>query len=98
MPSEYERFWAVNVKGVMHCMAAVSRAMKSQPPVSVLGRLGTRDAGRGVIVNIGSCNSYIATKGIAQYTMSKHAMLGLTRNAGKSRQKKQTLLGFGDGN
>jgi NAD(P)-dependent dehydrogenase (short-subunit alcohol dehydrogenase family) len=81
---EYERFWAVNVRGVLNCLKAVTRVMKKQVPnTTIPGRLGPREAGRGVIINMGSCNSYIATRHIAQYTMSKHAVLGLTRNAGK---------------
>ena len=41
-----------------------------------------------MIVNMGSCSSYVATPQLTQYTTSKHAVLGLTRNAG-------TLIHFG---
>lgn len=59
--------------------------MKTQEPVRIPGRgpQGERDIGRGVIINLGSCNSYMATPKIVQYTSSKHAVLGMTRNAGK---------------
>lgn len=69
--------------GVLHCVQAVCKVMKKQDLVTVPGRLGPRDAGRGVIINMGSCSSYIATRNIVQYTTSKHAVLGLTRNAGE---------------
>lgn len=80
---EFERFWQVNVRGTLHCVQAVTKAMKAQAPTSVGGRNGPREIGRGVIINLGSCNSYVATRDIVQYTTSKHAVLGLTRNAGK---------------
>ena len=57
--------------------------MKNQEVATVTGRNGPRDVGRGVIINLGSCNSYVATPNIVQYTASKHAVLGMTRNAGK---------------
>ena len=57
--------------------------MQTQPPLTDTGRNGPYEVGRGSIVNLGSCNSLAATKDIVQYTTSKHAVLGLTRNAGK---------------
>ena len=80
---EFDRFYRVNVLGTLHCMQSVSKAMKKQTPITVPGRNRDRDAGRGVIVNLGSSNSFVATHHITQYTTSKHAVLGLTRNAGK---------------
>ena len=80
---EFDRFWHVNVRGLLHCVQAVSKAMKQQPVITVAGRNGPRDVGRGVIINLGSCSSYVATHHIVQYTTSKHAVLGLTRNAGQ---------------
>ena len=80
---EFERFWRVNVKGTLLSLRAVSAAMKNQEVATVNGRNGPRDIGRGVIINLGSCNSYVATPNIVQYTASKHAVLGMTRNAGK---------------
>ncbi|KAL9123284.1 MAG: hypothetical protein Q9187_000156 [Circinaria calcarea] len=78
---EFDLFWRVNVRGVLHCVQAVSKVMKQQSPITIAGRNGPRDVGRGVIINLGSCNSYVATHHIVQYTTSKHAVLGLTRNA-----------------
>jgi NAD(P)-dependent dehydrogenase (short-subunit alcohol dehydrogenase family) len=84
---EFDRFFKVNVKGTLLCVRTVSAVMKNQEPLVLAGRSGPREAGRGVIVNLGSCNSYVATPHIVQYTSSKHAVLGLTRNAGESIQE-----------
>ncbi|PWY76510.1 3-oxoacyl-reductase [Aspergillus sclerotioniger CBS 115572] len=78
---EFDQFYRVNVLGTMHCVKTVGAVMCQQAPMTVLGRTGERNAGRGAIVNIGSANSYMATRGIVQYTTSKHAVLGITRNA-----------------
>ena len=82
---EFDRFYRVNVRGTLHCVQAASKAMKKQEPLVLPGRNGPREAGRGCIINLGSCNSYVATHHIVQYTSSKHAVLGLTRNAGELR-------------
>lgn len=79
---EFERFYRVNVLGTMHCVKVVGAAMRKQTPLIIQGRNGERNPGRGAIVNLGSSNSYIATRDIVQYTTSKHAVLGITRNAG----------------
>ena len=81
--AEFEAFINVNVKGTLLFAKAVSRVMKTQSQRTVEGRTGPRDLGRGVIINIGSCNSYVPTPGIVQYTAAKHALLGITKNAGK---------------
>ncbi|TAQ85505.1 hypothetical protein B7494_g6166 [Chlorociboria aeruginascens] len=81
--SEFQRFFDVNVKGTLHCIKAISREMKKQQPLIISSRSKSegRDCGRGVIINLGSSNSYVATPNIVQYTASKHAVLGITRNA-----------------
>lgn len=84
-PSEMSRFWRVNVMGTFNCIQAVTRAMKDQEPLVVSGRGGKRVCGRGVILNLGSCNSYCATPNIVQYSTAKHAVMGLTKNAGKCK-------------
>ena len=68
----------VNVNGMFLCTRAQSATMVKQDvkPVSERGS-------RGVIVNMGSCSSFVATPNMGQYTSSKHAVLGLTRNAGQ---------------
>lgn len=56
--------------------------MKTQDRVTIVSRSGSRDIGRGVIINLGSANSYVATPNIIQYTTAKHAVMGITKNAG----------------
>ncbi|KAA8644344.1 SDR family NAD(P)-dependent oxidoreductase [Aspergillus tanneri] len=78
---EMDRSWSVNVKGTFFCLKAVSAAMKRQDVLTVPSRAGTREIGRGVIIALGSCNSYVATPRIVQYTTAKHALLGMVKNA-----------------
>lgn len=80
---EFDRFHSVNVRGTLIVLKIVSNAMKKQDIRTVEGRNGPRDAGRGVIIVMGSAASYVASPSIVQYTSSKHAVLGITRNAGE---------------
>jgi NAD(P)-dependent dehydrogenase (short-subunit alcohol dehydrogenase family) len=80
---EMNRFWQVNVMGTFNCVQAVAKAMKGQSILRVSSRRGERECGRGVILNLGSCNSFCPTPNIVQYTTAKHAVMGLTKNAGK---------------
>jgi NAD(P)-dependent dehydrogenase (short-subunit alcohol dehydrogenase family) len=57
--------------------------MKAQEPRTTASRGRVRDVGKGVFVNLGSGNSYMATPDIVQYTTSKHAVIGLTKSAGE---------------
>ena len=82
--AEMNRFWQVNVMGTFNCVQAVTKIMKEQSIATVTSRGRVREVGRGVILNLGSCNSYIATPHIVQYTTAKHAVMGLTKNAGMS--------------
>ena len=80
---EYLKLSNVNAIGTMLCVQAVSKAMSIQEPLTVEGRNGTRNLGRGSIVNLGSALSYIAVPGSVAYTSSKHAVLAITKTAGK---------------
>jgi NAD(P)-dependent dehydrogenase (short-subunit alcohol dehydrogenase family) len=73
----------INAKGTMHCVRAVSKAMSAQEPLSYEGRHGSRSLGRGSIINLGSAASYMASEGMLSYTTSKHAVIGITKSAGK---------------
>lgn len=86
--AELERFWKVNVNGTFLCLKAVSAVMRQQDEAIVPSRIATvaRQVGRGSIILLGSCNSYVATPGIVQYTTAKHAVLGMAKNAGKRKQ------------
>ncbi|MEU2718624.1 glucose 1-dehydrogenase [Streptomyces sp. NPDC007205] len=64
-PKVWDRIWAVNVKGVWLCMQAELRQMLAQ--------------GSGVIVNMASTLSLVASREATAYVASKHAVLGLTR-------------------
>lgn len=82
--SEFERLMSVNVTGTFLVNRHVSAAMKSQELTAVSNRNPSkRGSTRGSIVNLGSLASYIAQPHMVQYTASKHAVLGLTKNAGK---------------
>lgn len=63
----FDRMMNVNVKGVFLCMKHEIRQMRRQ--------------GGGAIVNLGSVNSFRALPGTSLYTASKHAVIGLTKNA-----------------
>ncbi|KAL4942702.1 hypothetical protein BDV06DRAFT_221892 [Aspergillus oleicola] len=78
---EMSRFWQVNVVGTFNCVQAVTRIMKGQSIATATVHGRERKLGRGVILNVGSCNSYMAVAGILPYTTAKHAVLGLARNA-----------------
>ncbi|KAL3459595.1 3-oxoacyl-reductase [Aspergillus heterothallicus] len=78
---EMDRFWQVNVVGTFNCVQAVTKAMKGQSIATTTVHGRERRLGRGAILNVGSCNSYMAVPGILPYTTAKHAVLGLTRNA-----------------
>lgn len=80
--TEFERFISVNVRGSLHCIQEVSKVMRQQTPVTIKGRSGDRDIGRGAIVNLGSVSSFVAVQNVSPYTISKHAVLGLTKSAG----------------
>jgi NAD(P)-dependent dehydrogenase (short-subunit alcohol dehydrogenase family) len=86
---EMDRFWQVNVVGTFNCVQAVIEIMKGQSIATTTVHGRDRRIGRGVILNVASCNSYMAVPGILPYTTAKHAVLGLTRNAGKSPRNAQ---------
>lgn len=56
--------------------------MKKQEPIMVDAASPRRGVSRGAIVNLGSLGSFAPQPGMIQYTASKHAVLGLSKNAG----------------
>lgn len=66
-PEAFTRLMAINISGVFNCL-------KHQIPVM-------RDQGGGAIVNTASIASLVATPGMAPYSATKHAVMGLTRTA-----------------
>ncbi len=63
----FEKVLDVNLRGVWHCMRAELKQMLSQ--------------GSGVIVNIASVAGLIGAPKAADYTVSKHAVVGMTKSA-----------------
>ncbi|PLB50192.1 oxidoreductase [Aspergillus steynii IBT 23096] len=78
----FDRIMNINAKGMMLCVRAQTAAMRKQTPKTFQGRNGTRDIGRGAIVNIASAHSFVGLPGKMSYTMSKHAVMALTKMAG----------------
>jgi NAD(P)-dependent dehydrogenase (short-subunit alcohol dehydrogenase family) len=81
--AEFHRMLQVNVTGTFLVTRVVSAAMKSQEARMVKPGSPERGVSRGSIVIIGSASAFVATAGMTQYTTAKHAVLGITKNAGE---------------
>lgn len=81
--AEFHRMMQVNVMGTFLVTRIVSAAMKSQTANMVKSGSSERGVSRGSIVIIGSASAFVATAGMTQYTAAKHAVLGITKNAGE---------------
>jgi NAD(P)-dependent dehydrogenase (short-subunit alcohol dehydrogenase family) len=81
---DFKTVMAINATGLMCCVRAEAKAMLAQESRKITSRSGQRDIGRGVILNVGSANSYAPVPGKGAYTASKHAVMGVTKTAGKS--------------
>jgi NAD(P)-dependent dehydrogenase (short-subunit alcohol dehydrogenase family) len=62
--------------------------MAVQKPAVITTRNGEREVGRGSIVNVASCFSYVASRGMLPYVAAKHAVMGITKTAGKAHLTK----------
>ncbi|KAL7619835.1 hypothetical protein AAE478_010380 [Parahypoxylon ruwenzoriense] len=71
----------INVQGSFLVLKSVTGAMISQEPLANDTSLPTRGVTRGSIVNLASVASFVALPQAIPYVTSKHAVLGLTRNA-----------------
>ncbi|KAL1613136.1 hypothetical protein SLS60_001368 [Paraconiothyrium brasiliense] len=78
----FDRVMSINTRGNLLCVRAETAAMRKQTPKTWTSRNGTRDIGRGVIINIASANSFAGLPGKGSYTISKHASMGITKMAG----------------
>lgn len=74
----------VAIKGAVLFVSATMRAMAEQEPRKYSGRYGDRSLGKGSIALLGSLNSLAAAPGMVSYVTAKHAIVGLTKAAGKS--------------
>ncbi|KAI0147401.1 short-chain dehydrogenase/reductase SDR [Xylariaceae sp. FL1272] len=79
--AEFNRFWQVNIIGTVNCIRAVTPVMKKQSIATATIRGVPRELGRGVILNLGSANSYMATAEVSPYVTTKHAVIGLTKSS-----------------
>jgi NAD(P)-dependent dehydrogenase (short-subunit alcohol dehydrogenase family) len=79
----FDRIMSINTRGNLLCVRAQTAAMRKQTPKTWTSRNGTRDIGRGVIINIASANSFAGLPGKGSYTISKHASMGITKMAGE---------------
>ncbi|KNG88689.1 oxidoreductase, short-chain dehydrogenase/reductase family [Aspergillus nomiae NRRL 13137] len=85
----YDQTMAVNARGTMLVLRAVSAAMaKQEPRMHQSARHGTsRSLGRGSIVVVNSVNGNMVAPGMLSYTASKHAVVGIAKTAGKPSTK-----------
>lgn len=81
--NHYKKIQEVNVNGTFLVLNAVSAAMVQQELVANNAKQPARGACRGSIINLASVTSFKIFPHEAGYTSSKHAVLGLTRSAGK---------------
>ncbi|CAJ2505664.1 Uu.00g130580.m01.CDS01 [Anthostomella pinea] len=79
--AELTRFLDVNVTGTFNVTRDITALMKSQDPKSYEAPGQGRGPTRGSIVIMGSAASFAAQRNMVQYTTSKHAVLGLMKNA-----------------
>ncbi|KAI1859613.1 uncharacterized protein JN550_011921 [Neoarthrinium moseri] len=75
---EYNKLMDINIKAVYLCEKYELMQMLTQDPLPAneLHRNGSR----GTIVNVASIAGFLAMPSLSLYTMSKHAVIGLTRS------------------
>ncbi|KAI0396106.1 NAD(P)-binding protein [Xylariaceae sp. FL0594] len=78
---EFKRLLDVNVTGTFLVLKCVSAVMRTQEPRPNDPSSPDRGSTRGTIVTLGSASSFASTPNMAQYTTSKFAVLGLTKNS-----------------
>ncbi|KAL4772927.1 hypothetical protein BDW60DRAFT_222134 [Aspergillus nidulans var. acristatus] len=78
----FDSVMKINTRGMLLCCRAQAAAMRKQDPKTFTSRNGTRDIGRGAIVNVASANSFAGLPGKGTYTISKHACMGVTKMTG----------------
>ena len=78
----YQRTMDINVTGTWNVATEAMRRMSAQADTETPGVVpgSVRSVGQGSIVNVGSGASRRGVSGMAAYTASKHAVLGLTRS------------------
>lgn len=78
----YQRTMDINVTGTWNMVTEAMRRMSTQDDTEAPGVIpgAVRSVGQGSIVVVGSGASRRGVGGMAAYTASKHAVLGLTRS------------------
>ncbi|KAL1984530.1 hypothetical protein VTN96DRAFT_9030 [Rasamsonia emersonii] len=90
----FDQAVAVNIRGTMLVLRAVSKAMAAQEPRTHVSRRARhsstpRSLGRGAIVTLASVNGHVPAPGMTPYTSSKHAVIGITKTAALDNIKHQ---------
>jgi hypothetical protein len=79
-------------------LRAISRATSTQEPLKFHGRHGSRGLERGLIVTLKSEASCRNAPGLMPYVATKHADLGIAKNAGEAqdtcKNRARTLNGI----
>lgn len=91
---EFDLMLRVNVIGSFLVARTASALMKTQDPAPAKKGCAERGTTRGSIVMVGSASAYVATPGMVQYTTAKHAVLGLTKNAGEKLPEPPNEIDF----
>ncbi|KKK22250.1 hypothetical protein P175DRAFT_0516826 [Aspergillus ochraceoroseus IBT 24754] len=71
----------VVVTGTLNCIQAIVPVMRNQSVGIYKARGRTRETSRGTIINVASHSPFVLTPQMPQNTTTKHAVLGLTKNA-----------------
>ncbi|KAL4790947.1 hypothetical protein BDV19DRAFT_371396 [Aspergillus venezuelensis] len=79
---QFHKAMDINVTGTWNMTTEAMAQMSSQDDLEATGTVAgsVRSVGQGSIVNVGSGASLRGVSGLAAYTASKHAVLGLTRS------------------
>lgn len=64
----FDRIISINARGDLLCVRAEVAAMRKQTPKTWTTRNGTRDIGRGVVINFVSANSFADLPSQGSYT------------------------------
>ncbi|CZR66381.1 related to dehydrogenase [Phialocephala subalpina] len=78
--SEFDRIHSINARGLLLCMQAELKVMRSQDLKVTSASSDIKRAQRGSIVNIASTCGITAIPNIMPYVVSKHAVVGITRS------------------
>ena len=90
--TSYDEVLDVNARGTFFVTSEAAKRMIAQEELSVTGRNGTRNIGRGSIVILSSASALWPLPGGTPYNTSKHAAIGITRSASKQTTHMQERI------